>query len=122
MLKFEQPPESSEPIEAFGPLWRRLSGPFLALAFVIGAGATGATVTGFLGRYWWAFDLTAHFRPQLYLALVVTVFILDGSSCGRRVGLPARLHHGRRRPGSVRGRRRARPLHRPVEARPLGRP
>ena len=28
-----------------------------------------ATLTGFLGRFWWIFELTSHFRPQLAAAL-----------------------------------------------------
>src|SRR5262245_25998141 len=55
------------------------SRPALDRQFVrIGQGATAlaafATLAGFAGGLWWAFDLFAHFRPQyLFAALVLTV-------------------------------------------------
>lgn len=36
-----------------------------ALAVMLGL----ATFTGFLGRLWWVFELTAHFRPHLAVGL-----------------------------------------------------
>jgi len=31
------------------------------------------TIFGFLGQYWWVFDLVSHFRPQYFIVLVVLV-------------------------------------------------
>lgn len=51
-----------------GARLRSLAGAALAAA-VLGTGA--ATIAGFLGGRWWAFDLAAHFRVQYALALGV---------------------------------------------------
>lgn len=42
---------------------------------VCAGGLTLATLTGFLGRFWWVLELTSHFRPHLAVALAtLTVF------------------------------------------------
>ena len=44
----------------------------LAAATVI---ACSMTVIGFLGRLWWLFELTSHFRPQYFLFLLGSAFL-----------------------------------------------
>jgi endonuclease/exonuclease/phosphatase (EEP) superfamily protein YafD len=44
-----------------------LPGAWAALLFLLAWAPALFTVSGFLGRFWWAFDLTSHFRAQ-YLA------------------------------------------------------
>ncbi len=41
-----------------------------------GATATAATVFGFLGGYWWFFDLFSHFRVQYFIGLALLAVIL----------------------------------------------
>jgi endonuclease/exonuclease/phosphatase (EEP) superfamily protein YafD len=40
-----------------------------------GALLCSVTVTGFLARFWWVFELTSHFRVQLAVALVALVVV-----------------------------------------------
>ncbi len=56
------------------PVAFSLRGAWAALLFLIAAFTALFTATGFLGWFWWAFDLTSHFRAQ-YLAgaLVIAV-------------------------------------------------
>ncbi len=51
--------------------WRRV-------AIGLGAVVVGATVLGFFGAWWWAFDLMANFRTQLLVAGVFAAFALWG--------------------------------------------
>ncbi|MFQ5989281.1 MAG: endonuclease/exonuclease/phosphatase family protein [Candidatus Methylomirabilales bacterium] len=37
--------------------------------------ACSITVVGFLGRLWWLFELTSHFRPQYFLFLLGSAFL-----------------------------------------------
>jgi endonuclease/exonuclease/phosphatase (EEP) superfamily protein YafD len=52
----------------------------------IGFLATLGTVLGFLGRYWWAFDLLASFRVQ-YAAVLLVSGVLYGLTMGRVTSL-----------------------------------
>lgn len=45
------------------------------LLSVCGAMASGATVLGLLGRFWWAFDLFSHFRAQYFYTLLTVAFL-----------------------------------------------
>lgn len=67
--------ESTRPsAAAASPRQRRVS-----LAGLVGVGAViclACTATGFLGRVWWVFDLTSHFRVQYALALAFATAFL----------------------------------------------
>jgi endonuclease/exonuclease/phosphatase (EEP) superfamily protein YafD len=56
-----------EPDEAASPVAAVLGQIFGALLRLLGEATALFTLTGFLGRFWWAFDITSHFRAQ-YLA------------------------------------------------------
>ena len=45
---------------------------YKALIFILTC-VTILTIFGFLGQYWWVFDLVSHFRPQYFIVLVVLV-------------------------------------------------
>jgi endonuclease/exonuclease/phosphatase (EEP) superfamily protein YafD len=45
---------------------------YKALIFILTC-VTMLTIFGFLGQYWWVFDLVSHFRPQYFIVLVVLV-------------------------------------------------
>jgi endonuclease/exonuclease/phosphatase (EEP) superfamily protein YafD len=45
---------------------------YKALIFIL-ACVTMLTIFGFLGQYWWVFDLVSHFRLQYFIVLVVLV-------------------------------------------------
>ena len=59
---------------SFGLLSFRVSviGLLMAAGFVAGA----ATAFGFLGRFWWFFDLFSHFRMQYFAGLALVALIL----------------------------------------------
>ena len=38
--------------------------------------AVGGTVAGFLGRFWWPFDIFSHFRVQYFLGLTLIAILL----------------------------------------------
>jgi endonuclease/exonuclease/phosphatase (EEP) superfamily protein YafD len=61
---------------AEGILFPRIRSLSLALLFALGLGALTGTITGFLGRFWWFFDLTSHFRPQFAAGLLIAAPIL----------------------------------------------
>lgn len=42
---------------------------------VIAAGTAVLSLTGFLGRMWWLFDLTSHFRAQYFLILLFLALV-----------------------------------------------
>lgn len=52
----------------------------LGFFVLVAAGAAVLTLTGFLARSWWVFDLTSHFRPQYAVLLAVAglVFFVLG--------------------------------------------
>ena len=43
----------------------------------LGILATGFTILGFLGKWWWAFDLVAHFRVQYFIVLALLAVVLS---------------------------------------------
>jgi endonuclease/exonuclease/phosphatase (EEP) superfamily protein YafD len=45
---------------------------YKALTFIL-AFVTTLTIVGFMGQFWWIFDLASHFRPQYFIALVILV-------------------------------------------------
>ena len=45
---------------------------YKALIFILTC-VTILTIFGFLGQYWWVFDLVSNFRPQYFIVLVVLV-------------------------------------------------
>ncbi|MBI3649640.1 MAG: endonuclease/exonuclease/phosphatase family protein, partial [Acidobacteria bacterium] len=50
-----------------------------SLLSVVGILICAATVFGFAGRYWWVFDLCAHFRAQYFVALsfILVLMLFD---------------------------------------------
>jgi endonuclease/exonuclease/phosphatase (EEP) superfamily protein YafD len=54
---------------------RRIGSTFFKLVDIAAAGLLAATVMGFLGRYFWFFDLFSHFRVQYMQAGLVLIFI-----------------------------------------------
>lgn len=46
------------------------------LVMAAGVLAAGASMGGFLGRFWWWFDLLSHFRVQYFLGLTVIAILL----------------------------------------------
>jgi len=66
--RFYSREDSSHPQLSFAGILQAL--------FCVAAGSTFlCTLTGFLGRFWWVFDLTSHFRVQ-YLASAILVGIV----------------------------------------------
>jgi endonuclease/exonuclease/phosphatase (EEP) superfamily protein YafD len=63
-LGFGRRPESEETGNPVAFFWNQLVAAMLRL---LGIATAFFTLTGFLGRFWWVFDLTSHFRAQ-YLA------------------------------------------------------
>ena len=49
--------------------------PFGMVLTAAGAMLGILTLTGFLGKFWWVFDLTAHFRVQYFIALGILTSI-----------------------------------------------
>jgi len=45
---------------------------YKALTFILSF-VTMLTIVGFMGQFWWIFDLASHFRPQYFIALVILV-------------------------------------------------
>ena len=59
---------------------------FMRIGQVAIALMASATLAGFAGELWWAFDLCAHFRPQYTLAAVVLAVLF---ALTRRTGWAA---------------------------------
>ena len=53
-----------------------LVGLFWALVVVASGLASLFTIAGFLGRYWWVFDLTSHFRLQYLPILLISAGVV----------------------------------------------
>jgi endonuclease/exonuclease/phosphatase (EEP) superfamily protein YafD len=70
-LGFGQRPERDE---AANPVASVLGRMLAALLRLLGVATALFTLTGFLGRFWWAFDSTSHFRAQ-YLAGAVVLAV-----------------------------------------------
>ena len=45
---------------------------YKALTFILSF-VTMLTIVGFMGQFWWIFDLASHFRPQYFFTLVILV-------------------------------------------------
>jgi len=60
---------------SFGKIRNRLSLFLWALVNMMSVGLFISTLMGFLGTWWWIFDLISHFRVQYLLGLLVLLLV-----------------------------------------------